>query len=367
MITKNSNYLIQSNYFTQSVLRGVTDMQKDIIYYLQSLIDFRDTNPPDIIVFNYEKFMEYKKVEKNNFYSISELLEICVGLQSMNGVFFNKQTKSTVFFNVIDNVQVNHENGNEFLISLATWGKIFFFEKHAIAYADKSKVGYTQIESSIIDLKGEKRKKLFELFSQYKSTGFYKVSIEDLKIQLGFIEYVSQYENTPRSKQIQLQLLFDFNQDSSDAYQRFEYLKVWSEFKRVFLDQAINDFNSNEKLDISHISYDTIKVGRKITHLHFTFQKRLDKDNLSQLHQTALSEFLLFGLNESQILFLLQRIGHENMFARFNKAVTFNNEYETKGSPYYRRKIWFENETKKEIINLGGFLYEKVFNDILGS
>lgn len=366
MTTKNNNYLIQSNYFTQSVLRGVTEMQKDIIYYLQSLINFRDENPSDFIIFNYEKFLQYKKVQKNSFYSVSELLEICVGLRSINGVFYNKQTKSTVFFNIIDNVEVNDENGNEFIITLAKWGKIFFFEKNAIAYANKSKVGYTQIESSIIDLKGEKRKKFFELLSQFKSSGFLKVSLEEFKIQLGFIVYVNEDDKSERSQQLQLKFLFE-PAEISEGYEKVEYLKVWSEFKRVFLDPAINDFNNNKKLDISHISYKTIKVGRKITHLHFTFQKRLDVNNLSQLHRTALNDFLIFGLNESQILFLLQRIGHENMYNRFNKAVTFNNHYENKESKFYRQKIWFENETGSEIKNLGGFLYEKVFADILAT
>ena len=165
---------------------------------------------------------------------------------------------------------------------------------------------------------------------------------------------------------MQLKFLFE-PAEISEGYEKIEYLKVWSEFKRVFLDPAINDFNNNKKLDISHISYETIKVGRKITHLHFTFQKRLDVNNLSQLHRNALNDFLIFGLNESQILFLLQRIGHENMYARFNKAVTFNNHYENKQSKFYRQKIWFENETGNEIKNLGGFLYEKVFADILAT
>lgn len=366
MTTKNNNYLIQSNYFTQSVLRGVTEMQKDIIYYLQSLINFRDENPSDFIVFNYEKFLQYKRVSKNSFYSVSELLEICVGLRSINGVFYNKQTKSTVFFNIIDNVEINDENGNEFIITLAKWGKIFFFEKNAIAYANKSKVEYTQIESSIIDLKGEKRKKFFEILSQFKSSGLLKISLEELKIQLGFIVYVNEEDKSERSQQLQLKFLFE-PAEIVDGYEKVEYLKVWSEFKRVFLDPAITDFNNNKKLDISGISYKTIKVGRKVTNLHFSFPKRLDINNLSEPHKTALNHFLTFGLNESQILFLLQRIGHEHMYERFNKAVTFNNHYDNKESKFFRQKIWFENKTGNEIKNLGGFLYEKVYSDILAT
>ncbi|AZI21518.1 replication initiation protein [Chryseobacterium taklimakanense] len=334
---KNSNYLLQSNFFTQSVMRGVTEMQKDIIYYLQTLINFRDPNPEEEIIFNYNKFLEYKNVKKNSFYSVSELLEICSGLIHINGVFYNTQTKITEFFNVIDSVSVSDEDANEFIVRFAKWGKIFFYEKHALEYANKTRVQYTQIESSIIDLKGDKRKKLFELLSQFKATGIYRVSLEELKVLLGFIVYKNEKNKSETTKQLQLKFLFDTKEISPD-YERVEYLARWSEFKRVFLDPAINDFNSNEKLDISHISYETVKVGRKITNLHFKFQKRLDINNLSEVHQTALKSFLAYGLTESQILFLLQRIGQENMFNRFNKAVTFNQHYDNKESKFIGKR-----------------------------
>lgn len=360
---KNTNYLLQSNFFTQSVMRGVTEMQKDIIYYLQTLINFRDPNPEEEIIFNYNEFLKYKNVKKNSFYSVSELLEICSGLIHINGVFYNTQTKITEFFNVIDSVSVSDEDANEFIVRFAKWGKIFFYEKHALEYANKTRVQYTQIESSIIDLKGDKRKKLFELLSQFKATGIYRVSLEELKVLLGFIVYKNEKNKSETAKQLQLKFLFDTKEISPD-YERVEYLARWAEFKRVFLDPAINDFNSNEKLDISHISYETVKVGRKITNLHFKFQKRLDINNLSEVHQTALKSFLAYGLTESQILFLLQRIGQENMFNRFNKAVTFNQHYDNKESKFYRQKIWFNNEAGEEIKNLGGFLYEKVFTEL---
>lgn len=360
---KNPNYLLQSNFFTQSVMNGVTDMQKDIIYYLQTLINFRDQNPKEEIIFNCDNFFKYRKVEKNNTYSVGELLEICSGLININGVFYNTQTKTTEFFNVIDGVSVSDENANEFIVRLATWGKIFFYEKHALQYANKSMVEYTQIESSIIDLRGDKRKKLFELLSQFKSTGVYKVSVEQLKILLGFIIYKNETDDSKTAKQLQLKFLFDTTNKTPD-YEKIEYLARWSEFKRVFLDPAIADFNSNEKLDISHISYTTVLRGRKITNLHFTFQKRLDLNNLSDVHRTALMTFSAYGLTESQILFLLQRIGHENMYNRFNQAATFNNQFDNKQSIHYRRKVWFDNETKAEIKNLGGFLFEKVFPEL---
>jgi hypothetical protein len=71
-----------------------------------------------------------------------------------------------------------------------------------------------------------------------------------------------------------------------------------------------------------------------------------------------------YGLNKSQVLFLLQRLSPEIIYQRLNNSITFNNYYDQKDSRYYRRKIWFDNETKEEIKNLGGFLYSKVFPEL---
>lgn len=46
-----TNYLIQSNYFTKSILKGVTEIQKDIIYFIQSRINFSEENPTGTVVF----------------------------------------------------------------------------------------------------------------------------------------------------------------------------------------------------------------------------------------------------------------------------------------------------------------------------
>lgn len=231
-------------------------------------------------------------------------------------------------------------------------------------YAKNSKVQYTQIESSIIDLKGEKRKKFFELLSQFKSTGFYKVTIEELKTLLGFIIYHPRDEDGGEGNtQMQLKLLFQ-GDGEHEEYKRQEYLKSWSEFKRVFLDPAIEEFNQNPKLDISNIKYETIKTGRKITGIHFMFQKKLDLENLNEEMQNAVKYFKNYGLGEKQILFLLQRIGYKVMFSRVNEAITFNRNYDKRDSQYYRQKIWFDNKTGNEIKNLGGFLYEKVFPEL---
>lgn len=360
-----TNYLIQSNYFTKSILKDVTETQKDIIYFLQSQIDFSEPNPTGTVIFNYDKFLEYKKVSiQKNTYTPKEILSLCEGLISINGAFYNKQTSSTVFFTLFDNVEVSEIDPKEFIITFANYGKVFFYEKFALEYAKSSKIQYTQIESSIIDLKGEKRKKFFEVLSQFKSTGFYKVSIEELKTLLGFIVYHQNEDSGGEATgQMQLKLLFQGEEEHPD-YERREYLKSWSEFKRVFLDPAIEEFNQSPKLDLSNIKYETIRTGRKITGLHFTFQKKLDIENLTDEMKNALNYFLNYGLTEKQIIFLFQRIGHKVMFSRVNDSITFNQHYDKKDSPHYHQKKWFDNKTGNEIKNLGGFLYEKVFPEL---
>ena len=123
--------------------------------------------------------------------------------------------------------------------------------------------GISLKEKSIIDLKGEKRKKFFELLSQYKETGIYRVSLEEFKILLGFIEYVNKNEDGEdvEIKQLQLEFLFS-NNEVPQNFEKAEYLKIWGEFKRVFLDPAIEEINKNSKLDIDNITY-TTKKNRK--------------------------------------------------------------------------------------------------------
>ncbi len=366
MAKRAGNYLIQSNYFTKSVLRDASEMQKEILYYLQSEIDFHDPNATGSVVFNFDKFLEFKKIkERKNTYSRSEFFYIINGLRNINGVFYNKPTKKTVFFNLVDSVEINDEDTNEFTIRFANFGKVFFFEKFALEYVESSKVPYTQIEKNIIDLKGDKRKKFFELLSQYKETGIYRVAIEEFKMLLGFIEYINNNESQEdiATKQMQLELLFSEETPPIDI-ERVEYLKVWGEFKRVFLDPAVEEINKNSKLDIDHLTYIPKKTGRKITGIEFKFKKRIRKESLSEEEIKAMNYFISYGLNEKQVVFLLQRLGYAEMYKRLNEAITFNNQYDNKDSKLYRRNVWFENNSGNEIKNLGGFLYEKLFPEL---
>lgn len=53
---KNNNYLIQSNLFNETVLSDLSEIQKDILYYLQDVIDFRDKEATGEVYFDYNAF-----------------------------------------------------------------------------------------------------------------------------------------------------------------------------------------------------------------------------------------------------------------------------------------------------------------------
>lgn len=352
---KNNNYLIQSNLFNETVLSDLSEIQKDILYYLQDVIDFRDKEATGEVYFDYNKFLEFKNTSRNLSYSPKEIQSFCKELTSLNGVIYNVNTENIEFFNIIDKVTVNSRDPENFIVRFASWGRIFFFEKFALEYAQESQIRYTQIEKNIIDLQSVKRKKFFELLSQYKETGLYIISLSKLKTLLGFVIY--DFEAEP--KQLNL---FDEGREPTK-----EFLKTWYDFRKVFLDPAVNEINSNTSLDISNLEYITIKKGTKIVSLEFTFKKRIRANQLSQEQKNALVYLQKYGLNESQILFLLQRLSTGEIFTRINQRITYNNHYDNKKSPNYRRHVWFENETGAEIKNLGGFLYERVFGDILAT
>lgn len=361
------NYIKQANFLTSSVILNISEVQKDALYFIMQNIDYHSKTPTDKIIIDFDKFLSYKKVTKNNFYSIGETLQIMQGMRDIKGSFRNQYTGQFVTFNLIDNVSMNPTSPNEFEVKLAEYGVIFLYEKALSEYVEKSKSflpdykklnnsgkGFTQIEKNVVSLNSTPQKKLFEMLSRFKLKGWMRITIFDLKLALGFITIKLKGSNVTAEAE-QLSLIFS-NEETNDI-EKVEKLAVFSDFKRRFLDGAIREINNNPQLDITNLKFTTIKTGNKVTTLHFTFKKKMNKENMSEEELKCYKYFIDFGLTESQIFLVLDRIGYENMYASFNAKIT------SKKSPYGYK--FYDITTDSEIKNLAGFLYEKVFNEYL--
>ena len=357
------NYVKQANFLTSSIFLNMKEVQKDILYFLMQNIDYHSANPKSKITIDFNKFLEYKNTIKNNFYSFKETVELLEEMIETKGSFRNQYTGEYVVFNLIDSVSANPNNPNQLDVNLAKYGQIFLYEKLLSAYVDESRVllpnnnsglGYTQIEKNVVTLGSYPQKKLFEMLSRFKSKGFLKISVTDLKMALGFIEFVSKNIDVSE-EEIQLQLVFS-KDDSNLNYERIERFTKFNEFKRNFLDRAVTAINDNFKLDITNLKYETLRTGKKISHIHFTFKKVMNLENMNDQEKICNSHFINFGLQENQILFLLNRIGHEIMYKKFNDKID-------RKKTIYGVK-YFDKVTDEEIKNLAGFLYDNVFEEL---
>lgn len=361
------NYIKQANFLTSSVIFDMSEVQKDALYFIMQNIDYHSQKPTDKLKIDFEKFLDYKKVKKNNFYSIQETVQLMNGIRDIKGSFRNQYTGQFVTFNLIDNVSINPKSPNELDVTLAQYGVILLYEKALSEYVERSKSflpdyktksnsgkGFTQIEKSVVSLNSYPQKKLFEMLSRFKSKGWMKITLFDLKLALGFITIKSKTLNTDLQAE---QLSLIFSKDENNDIEKVEKLKVFADFRKKFLEVAIKEINNNTNLDITNLKVEPIKTGNKITSLYFTFKKKMNLQNMNAEEQKCYDYFISFGLNDTQIFHLLNRIGYENMYNEFNDKIS------TKKSVY--GNVFFDRNTEKEIKNLSGFLYENVFNNIL--
>lgn len=362
------NYIKQANFLTSSVIFDMSEVQKDALYFIMQNIDYHSEKPTDKLKIDFEKFLDYKKVKKNNFYSIQETVQLMNGIRDIKGSFRNQYTGQFVTFNLIDNVSINPKSPNELDVTLAQYGVILLYEKALAEYVERSKSflpdyktsnsgkGFTQIEKSVVSLNSYPQKKLFEMLSRFKSKGWMKITLFDLKLALGFITIKSKTLNTDLQAE---QLSLIFSKDENNDIEKVEKLKVFADFRKKFLNIAINEINNNPQLDITNLKVEPLKTGNKITSLYFTFKKKMNIENMNADELKCYEYFLSFGLRETQILHLLNRIGYENMYSMFNAKISSKKDV-------YGYKF-FDKSTQKEINKLSGFLYDNVFNSYLKS
>ena len=356
-----TKYLTQSNFFTRSVLRLSREIQKDIIYLIQDKTDFYGDIKSSITI-TFDDYLNYKGIAKNDTYSFKEFTSFTDDIKSMGGAFYNNVNSRFVSFNLIDNVQVDENDAESLIIDLAKFGKVFFFKKALEGYIQevtpKGKLpkytGHTTIDNkAAFNLKGMQRKKFFEIISQFKSKGFCKISFKELKMYLGYIEFVDIKTQKPIERNEQLKLLFI----PSDKYEMIDNCPRYSIFERDFLKPSIEAINKDGGKDINNLKISKkIKTGRSITHLEFTFNAlgaELTNDELE-----CLKFFIDIGLDEEQVKYLLKRVGYKEMYGRYMHNVETKIVGEDKTPSYYERK------NGKKIKNLSGFFYKVLFKEL---
>lgn len=355
-----NKYLNQSNFFTRSIFNLEREIHKDIVYLIQSKIDYFG-DPKDVVSISLNDYLEAKNISKNNTYSFSEFCKLVDEIKKVGGAFYNKISNSFISFNIVDNVEIDFDNSETLKIELAKFGKIFFFKenlenyiKNITPHGKKLKyTGHTQIENSSINIRGKRRKKFFELISQFKNTGFFKIRLIELKMYLGYIEIINKKTEEPLRLNEQLKYIFI----PRDKFYIKDIYPVYSRLENDFLKPAIKHINSDLSKDINNLKISKkIKTGRKITHLEFKFNA-LGKD-FNEEELGCLEFFLNLQLDKQQVMFLLKRIGYKEMYGRWMQNV------ETKVIEGSTNAKFYERETKKEIKVIAGYLYKILFPEL---
>ena len=355
-----NKYLNQANFFTRSLFKLDREIHKDIVYLIQSKIDFFGLSKNTISI-SFNDYLNAKNISKNDTYSFNEFHKFAEEIKNVGGAFYNKVNNSFISFNIVDNVQIDSENSETLKIELGKFGKIFFFRENLLKYikdiTPKGKplkyIGHTQIENSSFKIGGIRRKKFFEIISQFKNTGFCKIPVKELKMYLGYIELINKSTQRPLKREDQLKYIF-IPQDEfefKDTYPRY------SHFERDFLKPAIISINKDISKDINNLRISKkIKTGKSITHLEFMFNA-LGKD-LTEEENKCLKLFLALNLDKQQIVFLIKRIGCKEMSKRWMQQVE-RKVFEGDQTPKY-----YERNSKKEIKNISGYLYSILFPEL---
>ncbi|PRP66279.1 replication initiation protein [Nonlabens agnitus] len=352
--------IIHANFFNRSICKFDNEIQKDIVYVVQGKIDFFG-EPQDLIRIPYSDYIMFKNTKKNNTYSFIEFTQFVAEIIGVGGAFFNKINNSFISFNLFDNVQIDVENPETLIIQLGRFGKIFFFQKSLKNYIEeitpKGKsiryIGHTQIDNDLSKIRGLRRKKFFEIISQFKNTGFCKIRVLELKMYLGYIEVVDKDTGEALSQKDQLKFIFI----PQDQFKFKDNHVQYGQFERDFLKPAIRSINEDKGNPIRNLTlFKKSKTGRKITHLEFRFDPL--SDNLSAKELECIKLFEKLNLDRGQIVFLIKRIGSEEMLNRWIQNVDRRVHGENKIPKYYERN------NQKEIENISGYLYKVLFKEL---
>lgn len=355
-----NKYLNQANFFTRSVFKLDREIHKDIVYLIQSKTDFFG-KPQSIIKISLSDYLGAKSITKNDTYSFLEFYKFADEIKNVGGAFYNKINRSFVSFNLVDNVQIDNDNPETLQIELGRFGKIFFYREHLQKYIAEitpfgnslNYTGHSQVNNTVFKIKGGRRKKFFEIISQFKNTGFCKISVMELKSYLGYIEVIDKKSTDSLEEENQLKFIFipQSQFEFRDKQPKYSY------FERDFLIPAINSINKDINSDIKNLRITKkTKTGRKISHLEFQFTPL--NQNLTKEDQSCINFFESVGLDKTQVLFLLRKLGYQEMVNRWKYNITMKTNKNNRIPKYYEKK------SGNQIKNLSGYLYTVLFKEL---
>lgn len=355
-----NKHLNQANFLTRSVFKLDREIHKDIVYLIQSKTDFFG-KPQNIIKISLSDYLGAKSIAKNDTYSFLEFYKFANEIKNVGGAFYNKINRSFVSFSLVDNVQIDIDNPETLKIELGQFGKIFFYRENLLKYiaeitpfgSSLNYSGHSQINNTVFKIKGGRRKKFFEILSQFKNTGFCKISVIELKSYLGYIEVIDKKSKNSLKDENQLKFIFiPQNQfEFKDNQPKYSY------FERDFLIPAIKSINNDINSDIKDLRITKkTKTGRRISHLEFQFTPL--NQNLTKEEQRCITFFESVGLDKTQVLFLLRKLGYQEMVNRWKYNIIIKTNKNNRIPKYY------EKESQKEIKNVSGFLYTILFKEL---
>ena len=181
------------------------------------------------------------------------------------------------------------------LVFPAIFSSIEYIQNHSIIemkidsklrpYLINLKTNFTTFWSATaLNIKSMHAKRIYEMLSQYKDTGFMKISLMDLKDRLYLIDFRTKKESYP----------------------------VWGRFKESILERAKNEL---EKVDADiKFTYKPIKVGKKCISIEFyilnnsidlsikKFKEDLDSNENSKILNKLVQDFKLSAWQASLIV-----------------------------------------------------------------
>ncbi|MHB9147662.1 MAG: replication initiation protein [Candidatus Amoebophilus sp.] len=212
----------------------MTALQKNILYLLLSQLRDDDSS-----INKYSLSIQELKRIRNLRVNREEFLQSARGLITSGLTIYNEEQDKFVTIGILASAEydVTNSKGNLLIIE---------FDKrlHPFLYNVKSRFTTFTLEKAL-NLKSKYSKRIYEMLSQFKDTGIFRISVRSLKTRLGLID---------------------------EKMGKEEYIK-FGLFNTYVLEVARKEIN--EQTDIS-FSFVTKKTGKKITDLEFYITYKLN-------------------------------------------------------------------------------------------